>query len=129
VDTEIVEMTLADGTPMLVRAKRIGGEEGEEEEDGGPVDVGRPIFSFSQVTGAVKGVASELHQALQAVSPDVVSVELGFDMAIKASQVVALFADAGAHASIKVRLEWRGSGADEGSIPAEDPDDSRADAP
>lgn len=133
-DTEIIEMTLANGTPMLVRAERIGAEEGEEEgegDDGEAADVGlRQIFSFSQVTDAVRGVATELHHALETVSPDVVSVELGFDMAIKASQVVALIADAGAHASIKVRLEWRRSSSEgANSISAESPAESRTSEP
>jgi hypothetical protein len=108
VDTEIVEMTLPDGTPMLVRAMRINAGDEDEEGGGGPSDVGMRQ-AFSRVTGTVRGVAVGLHGALEAVSPDLVSVELGFDMAIKGSQVIALIADAGGHASIKVKLEWRGS--------------------
>jgi hypothetical protein len=105
-DAEIVEMTLPDGTLMLVRAERIG----DKEDDQRPSDIGmRQIFSFSRITATVRGVAAELHKALEAVSPDLVSVELGFDMAVKGSQVIALIADAGAHASITVRLEWHGS--------------------
>ena len=115
-DTEIVEMCLPDGTPMLVRAERIGGK----EEGDGPSDVGlRQFFSFSEVTATVKGVATELHKSLLAVSPDLVSVEVGFDMAIKGSQVIALIADAGAHASIRVRLEWRGSADEHGGAVAD----------
>jgi Trypsin-co-occurring domain 1 len=125
-DTEIVEMSLPDGTPMLVRAELIGTTARGEEEDDGASDIGiRQIFSFSQITNTVRGVATELHKALEAVSPDLVSVELGFDMAIKGSQVIALIADAGAHASIKVRLEWRDtSGGEAGAEPADEPNNS-----
>lgn len=100
-DTEIVEVSLPDGTRLLVRAERIG------EAGQGPADVGlRDFLSFSHVTASVRGIAAELHQALQAASPDVVVVDLGFDLAIKGSQVLALVADAGAHAAMSVRLEW-----------------------
>lgn len=123
-DTEIIELSLPDGTPLLVRAERIGEKEAEEQ-DGGPADIGFfQIRSFSGVTATVRGVATELHKALEAVSPDLVSVELGFDLAVKGSQVIALVADAGAKASIRVRLEWRGSSSEESG----EPDDSAAEA-
>ena len=100
-DTEIVEVSLPDGTRLLVRAERIG------EAAQGPADVGlRDFLSFSHVTASVRGIAAELHQALQTASPDVVAVDLGFDLAIKGSQVLALVADGGAHAAMSVRLEW-----------------------
>lgn len=98
---EYVEVRLPDGARLMVRAERIGGTAP------GPADIGlREFLSFSHVTAAVRGIATELHEALRAASPDVVAVDLGFDLAIKGSQVLALVADAGAQASVHVRLEW-----------------------
>ncbi|SRR6266567_1431936 len=130
-DAEVVEVALPDGTPVLVRAVRVTEVEWGPSDAGlggpsdagldGPEDVafGRP--SFKLVTRTVQGVATELHKALRAASPDKVTVELGFDLAIKGSALVALVADGGAHASIKVKLEW------DGSDQPGDPDDEPAD--
>ena len=101
-DTEVVELALPDGTSLLVRATRVG-EPGHK----GPSE----LFSFTYVTRTVRGLATELHKALQTASPDRVTVELGFDLAIKGSQIVALVADGGMHGSIKVQLEWNGDAA------------------
>ncbi len=101
-DIGVVEVRLSDGAPLLIRAERIDGA------PKGPADVSfRESLTFSNVTAAVRGIAGELHQALQAVRPDFVSVELGFDLAISSSHLLALVADAGARSSIQVRLEWR----------------------
>jgi hypothetical protein len=127
---EVVELELPDGTPMLVRAMRVPEDEWESSDAGlggpsdvgldGPADValGRP--SFKLVTRTVQGVATELHKALRAAAPDKVTVELGFDLAVKGSALVALVADGGAHATIKVKLEW-GAGNQ-----SKDPDDETA---
>jgi hypothetical protein len=134
VDTEVVELALPDGTPMLVRAIKVPEDERGPSDaglrgpadagSGGPSDVllGRPSFKF--VTQTVRGVATELHKALEAASPDKVTVELGFDLAVKGTALVALVADGGAHASIKVMLEWGGT-PDGG--PGAKPDGSTAD--
>jgi len=104
-DTEIVEVTLDDGASLLVRAALIGGP--LDDDDQGPSDVGlREIMSFRHVAASVRGITRELHEALEAARPDRVTVELGFDLAVKGSQVLALIADAGTHASVMVRLEW-----------------------
>jgi Trypsin-co-occurring domain 1 len=111
-EAEIVEVRLPDGTPVLVRAERV-------EAPRGPSDVGlRDFMSFSQVTASVRGIAAELHDALQAAKPDVVIVDLGFDLAVKGSHVLALLAAAGAHASVSVRLEWHSRGS-RGAQPAD----------
>jgi hypothetical protein len=115
---EVVELTLPDDTPLLVRATRIGKAAGQGPSDGGyggpadtgfggPADTGmKDLFSFDTVTKTVHGVACELHKALSAVSPDRVSVEFAFDLAVKSNQLVALIASGGVHAAIKIKLEW-----------------------
>jgi hypothetical protein len=123
---EVVELTLPDDTPLLVRATRIGKAAGQGPSDGGyggpsdtrfgvpsdtgfgvPSDTGmKDLFSFDTVTKTVHGMACELHKALSAVSPDRVSVEFAFDLAVKGNQLVALIASGGVHAAIKIKLEW-----------------------
>ena len=99
--TEIVELRLPDGTPVLARAELVDdvpwrpadGADYEGPSDsgfGGPSDTGLGGHSFELVTKTVRGVAGELHKALQAVSPDRVSVEIGFDLALQGSYLVAL---------------------------------------
>jgi len=122
--TEVVELSLPDGTPVLVRAELVqgvewrstGGVDYEGPSDSGsgaPSDTGLGSHSFTLVTKTVRGVACELHKALQAVSPDRVSVEIGFDLALNGSQLVALVASGGVHAALKIRLEWGGKSAGE----------------
>lgn len=128
--TEVVELALPDGTPVLIRAERVK-ESARRPADGadyegpadsgdggpsgtgfdGPSDVGLEDFSFELVTKTIRGVTGELHKALKAVSPDRVSVEVGFDLAVKGNQLIALVVSGGVHASLKVRLEWGGESA------------------
>jgi Trypsin-co-occurring domain 1 len=102
-ETEIVNVELPGGEPLLVRVQRL------DDDADRPSDIGlREFLSLSHVTASLKGLASELHSAVQGAAPDVVSVELGFDLAIKNSQILAMIVDAGGSASIRVRLEWHG---------------------
>jgi len=130
--TEIVELRLPDGTPVLARAELVDdvpwrpadGVDYEGPSDagfGGPSDAGLGGHSFELVTKTVRGVAGELHKALQAVSPDRVSVEIGFDLALKGSYLVALVASGGVHAALKIRLEWGGEST--GNTRHEQPED------
>lgn len=105
-DIDVVEFCLDDGTLVLASAIEV--------ESDAPADAGRRgSLSFSHVSASIRGLAGELHKALQAAKPDVVVVELGFDLAVKGSQLLALIADAGTQASVKVRLEWHGDGGGE----------------
>lgn len=107
--TETVEVCLPGDARLLIRAERINEAElvQIDRDDQGPSDVGfREFLHFRQVTSSVRAVATELHKALQAAQPDVVAVDLGFDLAVKGSQILALAVDAGTHATIKVHLEW-----------------------
>jgi hypothetical protein len=112
-NTEIVELTLPGGAALLVRADRIEGDAGgpSDSDTGGPSDIGlREALSFSHVSAAVRGLAAELHEALQAARPNSMTVELGLDFAVKGSHVLALVADAETRASIRVQLEWHDRG-------------------
>jgi Trypsin-co-occurring domain 1 len=102
-EVEIVEVGLPDDGALLVRAERVGAE------DDGPSDVSlREFLSFSDVSAAIRGIAKEVHSAVQAVRPEVVTVEFGLDFGLKGSHLLALLVDADSKASIRVRLEWHG---------------------
>jgi hypothetical protein len=109
-DTEFVELDLPEGGTVLVRAQQVSGNEGT----GGPTDVGlRQALSFSSVSSTLRGIASEVHSAVETAKPEVVELEFGFELAMKGSRLVCLLVDGDAKATIRVRLEWRrGSGAD-----------------
>ena len=107
---EVVAVNLDDGTQLLVRAERF--------DSSGPSDVGlRKLLSFSQVKASVRGIAKELHEAVESAKPDVVTVELGFELAVKGSALLAVIADAESNASIRVRLEWHNSGDMQAALP------------
>jgi Trypsin-co-occurring domain 1 len=109
-DTDIAEVELPGGVQMLVRTQRIDGDVD------GPSDVGlRRIFDLSALMSAVRVIAAELHDALKAAQPDQVRVELGFDLAVKGSQLVALLVDGSVTASVKIRLTW-GAGQQETQV-------------
>lgn len=97
---------------MVVLAERIGdaGLMHINGAAGGRTDIGlRDVLSFRHVASTGHTVAAELRDALRAARPAVVSVDLGFDLAVKGSEVLAQVVDAGRQASIKVHLEWDNS--------------------
>src|SRR5262249_35800458 len=103
---KLVELTLPEGGSVLVRAESVEGEDGDQ----GPRDIGfgdtMEALPFAQVSSAVRGVAAEIHQALQSVQPDRTEVEFGLELAVRGSRLVCLLADGEAKATLSVRLEW-----------------------
>ena len=107
-DAQPIEVELAGGGKILVLAEQVGSK--------GPADIGlRDALSFRTVSEALRGIASDLRDAIKAVQPDTAEVEFGLDVAIKGSQLACLLVGGGATASIRVRLEWDKSKADSGS--------------
>ena len=107
---ETIELELAGGGSVLVQAMRVLPDDADEEDaDHGPADVGlREALSFAVVRNALKGIATEVHEAAKAAKPDVLEVEFGFELAIKGSQVVCLLVGAETKATLRVRLQWGG---------------------
>jgi hypothetical protein len=104
-ESRVIELELPGGAPLLVHAEQFG-----EPRGGGAADVGfRDTFRLDAVADAIKGVATAVHEALDSLRPEVVEVELGLDLALKGSRVLAMLVDAGSSASIKIRLEWHPS--------------------
>lgn len=106
-ETQVVELALPGGGSVLVYAENVGSGTYED----GPADVGfRETLSFSAISSTVRGVATDIHEALKSIEPDVTEVEFGLDLAMKGSKVVCLLVDGEAKATLKVRLEWRKDG-------------------
>lgn len=93
---QTVEVTLDDGTIFQVQAKPLHGES----------NVGIKAASFEKVTQAIEAVAQRLSDIWKKVEPSKASVELGVEFAWESSDIVAIFVDRSATASMKITLEW-----------------------
>jgi hypothetical protein len=106
---DFVELELEEDATILARVERVGDDLHEDES---PSDIGlREALSFSTVSSALRGVAADIHRAVQAVSPNVAEVEFGLEMAMQGSRLVCLLVEGDAKASLRVRLEWHKSNA------------------
>jgi hypothetical protein len=56
----------------------------------------------------VRGVSATLRAAVDDLVPDEVQVEFGLELALKSGKLVSMLAEAGATASVKVTLAWKG---------------------
>lgn len=98
-----MEVTLPNGGTALVRARQLDG--------GGATKTARQgKFDFDGVTGAIEGVGEAVRAAVAKAAPDSVSVELGFEVAVKAGKLTGLLVDGDAKGSIKVTLAWNHAG-------------------
>ncbi|WP_327393912.1 CU044_2847 family protein [Streptomyces phaeochromogenes] len=105
---EVVELQLPGGGAVLVRALPVAAGLDDLDNDGGPSNVGlREALSFNAVSTALRGVATTVQDAFQAVKPDVVEAEFGLEFALKGSQMVCLLVGGEAKATLRVRLEWQ----------------------
>ncbi|HUI61233.1 MAG TPA: CU044_2847 family protein [Steroidobacteraceae bacterium] len=75
----------------------------------------------------VRGVSASLRQAVEGLVPDEVQVEFGLELALKSGKLISLLAEAGATASAKVILTWKGDAAPTAAlIPGADPSTAEA---
>ncbi|WP_328383552.1 hypothetical protein OHQ88_13840 [Micromonospora zamorensis] len=56
----------------------------------------------------VRGMSASLREAVSDLVPDELQVEFGMELAVKAGKLTSMLAEAGATASVKVTLTWRG---------------------
>ncbi len=97
--TRVVEVELPNGARALVRATEV--------EAGGAEKVGWPDrFSFTEVAATLEGVAQSVRDALQQVTPDKVTVQLGIELALKAGKLTGLIVEGEGTGSLTVTLEW-----------------------
>jgi hypothetical protein len=77
----------------------------------GPQNVasaGLQRLDVEELSQTVRGLSASLHRAVGSLAPDEVAVEFGLELALKSGKVVSMLAEAGATASIKVTLGWKG---------------------
>jgi len=101
VESEIVEVTLPNGAMALVQVKPAG--------PGATKTSWNDRFDFATVAATVEGVTDAIRGALVKAAPDSVSVELGFEFAVKGGKLVGLLVDGETAASITVTLGWERS--------------------
>lgn len=98
--THIERVEMPDGAVIYARVD-------EEESAQSGVDVGlRDRFKLDSLGPTIRSVASSVHQSVDGLKPDRVSVEFGLELSLDAGKVVAVLASGGAKASLKVTLDW-----------------------
>ncbi len=95
-NTKLVKAALTDNTTIYVQAQVVRGEE----------DIASITATFQKVTQAIENVAQSLTAAWEKAKPSKASVEFGIDFAYESGEVMAMFVNGSATASIKITLEW-----------------------
>src|SRR5260370_3257050 len=93
---QTVKAKLANGTTIFVQAQPIGSE----------AAVGLKSASFEKVIKAIEGVAQSLTEAWEKAKPSKANVEFDVEFAWDSGELLAMFVDGSASASMKVTLEW-----------------------
>lgn len=101
-NTKMIKAALSENTTIYVQAQQVRGEE----------DVVSITASFQKVTQAIEDVAESLTAAWEKAKPSKASVEFGIDFAYESGEVLAMFVNGSATASIKITLEWSESSRD-----------------
>jgi hypothetical protein len=77
----------------------------------GPQNVasgGLQHLDVEDLSRTVHGVSTVLRQAVSDLAPDEVEVEFGLELALKSGKLISMLAEAGATASVKITLAWKG---------------------
>ena len=70
--------------------------------------VGLQRLDAEELSRTVRGLSASLHQAVDSLLSDEVEVEFGLELALKSGKVISMLAEAGATASVKITLGWKG---------------------
>jgi uncharacterized protein YoxC len=97
--TRPVKVTLANGTTAIVQVQSVAGE--------APVSI--KSVPFEKVAKAVEGVTQSLTEVWEKTKPSKATVEFGVDFAWDTGELLAMFVDGSASASMKITLEWEKS--------------------
>jgi hypothetical protein len=95
--SEIVPVTLADGTIIRIEARDLGGTQKVGAFDN---------KAFKDMTDAIEGIATAFHESLAKIGPRKASVEFGVEVAIESGQLTALICKGSGKANVKISLEW-----------------------
>jgi hypothetical protein len=94
--TEILPVTLPNGTLMYVEARSMGGKE----------KVSFKNLPFDDVMAAITGLGEGINTALQTVKPKKVSVKLGLEVGLEAGKLTALLVKGTGKANLEITLHW-----------------------
>ncbi|MEU1984080.1 CU044_2847 family protein [Nocardia sp. NPDC019395] len=98
--THIERVEMPDGAIIYARVD-------EDASDTTGVDVGlRDRFKLDTLGPTIQSVAAAVHNSVEGLKPDTVSVEFGLELSLDAGRVVAVLASGGVKASLKVKLDW-----------------------
>lgn len=90
--------TLEDGTEVQIEARPVGEQQ-----------IASPVLPFKAATAAVKGIAGELSEMIQAAQPTKASVTFGIEFAVKEGQLTALLLGGSGKGNLQITLEWERS--------------------
>ena len=98
--TQIVPVTLSDGTIVHIEARDLGGAGKVGAFDGA---------SFKNLTGSIEAIAGTFRESLEKIRPRKATIEFGIQVAMESGQLTALICKGSGTANIKVSLELSGS--------------------
>jgi hypothetical protein len=100
-----IEARLPSGRTVLLRG--IGQGTGPGDEDAGVVqDVRFRSVDFKALTATLHEIGELISNAVRPLAPKDAEVEIGLGLSVSTGQLLLLFGDASADASINVKLHW-----------------------
>ncbi len=95
--TKMITVELADGTPVRVEATSIGDRK-----------INFQTRPFQEVTVAIESLSKEIAETLRKVKPDKATVKFGIDIAVDSGKLTAVLAKGSSTANLEITLEWWG---------------------
>jgi Trypsin-co-occurring domain 1 len=95
--TQIVPVTLTDGTIIRIEARDLGGATKVGAFDS---------QSFKDLTKSIEAIAATFRESLERIEPRKASIEFGIEVGLESGQLTALICKGSGKANIKVALEW-----------------------
>ena len=106
-DASWCQVRLPSGRLILLRSIDDAEPSGVVDEDEGVVeDVRFRTFEFRGIAATLQEVGDLIGTAIRPLAPHEATVELGLGLSAKTGQLIALFGEAAANASITVTLHW-----------------------
>lgn len=101
--TELIEVELPDGQVIWAHV----------EKNAGPRDVGLrdQVRKLKGLTEALHGVASNVRDGMEAVSPDEVTVSFGIELVVGEDGLVAALSGVSGKATLTVTMGWKNESA------------------
>ena len=99
-DTEIVEVSIGNGSKMRVEARRLGRS--------GPEDVawGATELNFKDVIDTIKRLSTLVLEGIKEAKPTKAAVEFEVEVGVEAGQLTALLVKGTAKGNLKISMEW-----------------------